>query len=79
MRYQFMALTLAISSCDKIWTIQILNSEKWQVKARFFLTLNDVKWKSHEYQSFITHQDGQTLFRSFSKVVILFSKNITIL
>jgi hypothetical protein len=28
-----------------------------------FQTLNDVKSKSDEYQSFITHQDLQTLFR----------------
>jgi hypothetical protein len=30
-----------------------------------FRTLNDVKSKSVEYQSFITHQDLQTLFRLF--------------
>jgi hypothetical protein len=30
-----------------------------------FGTLNDVEWKSVEYQSFITHQDLQSLFMSF--------------
>ena len=38
-----------------------------------FVTLNDFSWKSHEYQSFITHQDLQSLFRSFfsfEKVIV---------
>jgi hypothetical protein len=30
-----------------------------------FLTLNGVKSKSDEYQSFVTHQDVQILFWSF--------------
>jgi hypothetical protein len=46
-----------------------------------FRTLNDVKSKSDEYQSFITHQDVQTLFLSllhptlFEQFIFLISKN----
>jgi hypothetical protein len=45
-----------------------------------FLTLNDVKSKNEVYQSFITHQDLQTLLRpllSFEKVVTILSSNLT--
>jgi hypothetical protein len=40
-----------------------------------FQTLNDVKSKSDEYQSFITHQDLQTLFWSFLRPT-LFEQSI---
>jgi hypothetical protein len=50
MFYQFMMLTLVISSCVKIWTIQILNSKKMTTENKIILTLNDVKCLGFEKQ-----------------------------